>query len=174
MFCPKCGSENGDETKFCRGCGANLGGVLASLDEKRKRGTAIFDDLGKPKRSLEERAIILQSRAIRGAITSVAFLLGSGLLLFVAPPTGIAWIVLLTLGLVVLAGTIARATQASGYRKLAAKQQPAELGAARQEFVQPPRSIYDTDDLTATPFSVTERTTNLLRRMGEDEDDLAG
>jgi hypothetical protein len=171
MFCPKCGLENGDETKFCRGCGANLGGVLASLEGKTKRPPAIFNDTGKPPRSLEERAIILQSRAIRGAITTVAFLLGSALLFFVAPPTGIAWIVLLTLGLVVLAGTIARATQASGYRKLAAKQQhPAELGSARQEFVKPAGSIYDTDDLPAAPFSVTERTTNLLKRMDDDMD----
>jgi hypothetical protein len=54
---------------------------------------------------------------------------------------------------------------------LAAKQRPAELGAARQEFVHPPRSIYETDDLAATPFSVTERTTNLLR-MDKEADDL--
>ena|SRR5689334_16157804 len=170
MFCPKCGLENGDEAKFCRGCGANLGGVLASLEGKPKRPLTVFDDTGKPQRSLEERAVILQSRAIRGAITSFALLMASALLLFVAPPSGILWLAALTLGLIVLAGTIARATQASGYRKLAAKQQPAELGAGKQEFMQPPRSIYDTDDLAATPFSVTERTTNLLRRVDEDED----
>src|SRR6478672_10145367 len=128
MFCPKCGLENSDGTKFCRGCGSNLGGVLASLDGKPKRPLTIFDNAGKPLRSLEERAVILQSRAVRGAITSVAFLIGSGLMLFFAPPSSMAWIVLLVLALVVLAGTIARAVQASGYRKLAAKQQQAELG----------------------------------------------
>src|SRR2546423_419248 len=29
MFCPKCGSQNSDETKFCRGCGADISRVLA-------------------------------------------------------------------------------------------------------------------------------------------------
>jgi zinc ribbon protein len=24
MYCPKCGTQNNDETKFCRGCGENL------------------------------------------------------------------------------------------------------------------------------------------------------
>ena len=170
MFCPKCGLENGDETKFCRGCGANLGGVLASVDGKSKPAITTFDDSGKPLRSLDERAIILQSRAVRGAITTVALLLGSGLLLFVGPPTGILWVVLLVLGLIVLAGTIARATQSSGYKKLAA-QQRSELGQNRQEFLRPSRSIYDTDDLTP-PFSVTERTTNLLSKFDDDENSV--
>jgi hypothetical protein len=171
MFCPKCALENGDETKFCRGCGANLGGVLASVDGKSKRPLSVFDDTGKPQRSLEERAIILQSRAIRGAITTVALLIGSGLLLFVAPPSGFLWVALLILSMIVLAGTIARATQSSGYKKLAA-QQRGELGTHRQETLPPPRSsIYDTDDLAARPFSVTERTTNLLHRPDEDNFD---
>ena len=32
MFCPKCGLQNADETKFCRGRGADLGNVLAVVN----------------------------------------------------------------------------------------------------------------------------------------------
>ena len=28
MFCPKCGSQNGDDLMYCRGCGVDLGSVL--------------------------------------------------------------------------------------------------------------------------------------------------
>jgi hypothetical protein len=170
MFCPKCGLENGDETKFCRGCGANLGGVLASVDGIAKRPLMIFDDNGKPLRSLEERAIILQSRAIRGAVTTIALLIASGILLFVAQPSGFLWVASLILALIVLAGTIARATQAAGYKKLAAKQQRPERNALPREFVPTRGSVFETGDLPSPRFSVTERTTNLLRKTNEDDD----
>jgi hypothetical protein len=169
MFCPKCGLQNGDETKFCRGCGAELTRVMASLEGK------VVDRLGKlnkPTRSLGERSVILYSRGIRGVLTSIAFVAITALMLVFGQDVKMYWLIPLTLALVVLAGSISRFVQASGYRKLAAKEGPPELAAGREEFLQPARSFYETDDLAATPFSVTERTTNLLRSMGEDEEEI--
>jgi uncharacterized membrane protein YvbJ len=50
MFCPKCGTQNPDDGRFCRKCGADLGNVSAALSGKlssplytvdpRKRGVS--------------------------------------------------------------------------------------------------------------------------------------
>jgi len=34
MFCPKCGTENPDEAKFCSKCGAGMGGVATPGNDK--------------------------------------------------------------------------------------------------------------------------------------------
>lgn len=165
MFCPKCGLQNGDETKFCRGCGAELTRVMASLEANVVDRMA---KLKKPTRSLGERSVILYSRGIRGVLTGVGFLVVAALMLVFGQDVKLYWLIPVTFAFVWFAASIGRFVQASGYKKLAAKEGTPELPAGREEFLQPVRSFYDTDDLAATPFSVTERTTNLLRR---DEDD---
>ena len=34
MYCPKCGIQNNDETKFCRGCGENLKVVSQAMSRR--------------------------------------------------------------------------------------------------------------------------------------------
>jgi hypothetical protein len=46
MFCPKCGTQNPDEGKFCRSCGTGLGGVSQAL--AAPAGQQLFDRKGKP------------------------------------------------------------------------------------------------------------------------------
>ena len=48
MFCPNCGSQNGAEAKFCRGCGANLSLVPHAM-------TGTLPDAGYDKRGRPER-----------------------------------------------------------------------------------------------------------------------
>ena len=170
MFCPKCGVQNVDGGKFCRGCGADVSNVLASLEGK------VVDRLAKikkPKLSLAEKAIAIRSRGIRGVLTGVGFLVIAAILSSRPPENGILWLIPLGLAFIWFAASIGRFVQASGYKKLAVQQQqPAALGAGSEDYIQPPRSFYETDDLAATPFSVTERTTNILRKMGAEEEDL--
>ena len=161
MYCPKCGLQNTDATKFCRSCGGVLSGVMATVE-------------GKPtgsKFSLEERSVILYSRGVRGVLTSVAFLVITGLMFAFGGDLKLYWLIPVAAAMVILAGSIARFVQASGYKKIAEKgQRPAELTAGQAGFLDPPpRTFYDTDGLADKPFSVTERTTNLLRRMDNDE-----
>jgi hypothetical protein len=158
MFCPKCGLQNADDTRFCRGCGAELGNVLAALDAP----------VTKTQKSLAEKSVALYSRGIRGSLTAVGFLVIAGILRSIPPENGILWLLPLTFAFVWLAASISRFVQARGLKKLAAQERPAELGAGRVEFLKPSRSIYQTDDLV--PMSVTERTTTLLERLDDDDD----
>ena len=50
MFCPRCGSNQSDELKFCKGCGANLYAVRRAVDtretdEKTDRTKPWFADM---------------------------------------------------------------------------------------------------------------------------------
>jgi hypothetical protein len=68
MFCPKCGSQNAEETKFCRGCGADISNVLAVVEGKAPAG-----------HQLAEKEIELSSKAWRGLIGGMGFLILSGI-----------------------------------------------------------------------------------------------
>ncbi len=48
MFCPKCGTQNPDDGRFCRSCGADLGNVSAALSGKMPKPQAMVDRKGKP------------------------------------------------------------------------------------------------------------------------------
>ena len=54
MYCPKCATQNGDDTKFCRSCGSNLSLVPQALTGRlpevrsRNRGRHDFERGGPP------------------------------------------------------------------------------------------------------------------------------
>src|SRR5687768_8103617 len=48
MFCPKCGTQNPDDGRFCRSCGADLGNVSAALSGKMPKPQIMLDRKGKP------------------------------------------------------------------------------------------------------------------------------
>jgi hypothetical protein len=170
MFCPKCGLENADETKFCRGCGANLGGVLGAVegrvdDQKRQK---------KAKGSLSERSIALYSRGIRGVLTSFVFVIVSIFVSEYGERDKIWWLIPFTLALLIFAASISRFVQGYGLKRLSERElregRRAELPESRDDFLRAARPSFSTEDLAASPFSVTERTTNLLRQFDDDDD----
>lgn len=156
MFCPKCGLQNPDDGKFCRGCGADLSNVLAALEPKKQK---------RPKSSLAERSVTLYSRGVRGMLTSLAFLVITAIM-FTAGEK-LWFLIPLTFALIAFAAAISRFVQASGYKRLAREEPNDELPPARKQFLQPAKSFYETGDLA--PLSVTERTTNLLKREDDGE-----
>lgn len=150
MFCPKCGSQNVDKSKFCRGCGADVVDVTALVADKQAKSPM----------SLAEKAIALNSRGIRGVLGGVGFLFVAAVIWSRPPYDGIFWLLPLTLAFVWLSTGISRFVQAHGLKALAMQNEPVVLPPGQMDYIKPQRSIYDTDDLI--PASVTEHTTTNL------------
>lgn len=71
MYCPKCGSQNQDDLKFCTRCGTNLGVVSDALGGKFENGVEVDEDL-----------VNLLKNYYRGRRMTVAGLLLSILMVF--------------------------------------------------------------------------------------------
>ncbi len=64
MYCPKCGAQNIEDAKFCRGCGADIGLVPQALTGHLPENRAVgydaegkpYDERGKRIRKQKERA----------------------------------------------------------------------------------------------------------------------
>ena len=113
--------------------------------------------------TLATRAIDLQSSGVRGLILGGGFSLITYLVYQNPPVGGIFWLFPLGLTFLFFSAALSRFIQAGMIKKLLRepKQTPA-LTDTRPEYLQPPRSIYETDDLLQ-PSSVTDSTTRHLR-----------
>jgi hypothetical protein len=154
MFCPKCGSQNAEETKFCRGCGEDISNVLAVLDGKAPAG-----------HELAEKEIDLSSRAWRGLIGGMGFLILSGIGFGLSTRTWVMGFFGLMFAIVFLSTGISRFIQARALKRLREARtsaSPATLPSGMPDYIERPRPLFETDDLTAKPPSVTEHTTTRL------------
>ena len=166
MFYPKCGSQNADETKFCRGCGADLGNVLAAISSTPAISTT--PALGHPsypggELKTAEKHIELSSSGWRGLLVGTGFLIVAGLALGISTRLAVLSIFLLAFAVVFIGTGISRFVQARGLKRL---REPRASGPAltpgHPDYIQPSRSLFETDDLTGAPRSVTEHTTTRL------------
>jgi hypothetical protein len=79
MFCPKCGQQNPEVGKFCRGCGTDLGNVSHALSSPAAQQVQqILDRKGRP--VSYERAItkIFSGLAFVAVAIALAFTIGRG------------------------------------------------------------------------------------------------
>lgn len=162
MFCPKCGVENPDNGKFCRGCGANLSSVLAVVDGSLSEESGL---------SAKNSPTELFSTGIRNIVLGFGFM-GVGFFLFMIPPrNGIFWLLMMIPGFILLASGIGRVIRAEAAKKeakeinqraLSANPPNRALPPSQTDYVKPKARIYETDDLAAQPRSVTEGTTRHL------------
>jgi len=175
MFCPKCGTQNPDDGRFCRSCGADLGNVSAALTGRSPQVPYVVDP--------RKRGVSWES-AITKIFTGIAFLTVA-IILAVSGKFGaqVWWFWLLIPAFATLGGGIAQFVQLKKFEKKEASFAPQNtqnvinsapqnnaLPPTQTDYVSPPKgSIYDTGDLAERPGSVTESTTRHLEMDSEGE-----
>jgi len=175
MFCPKCGTQNPDDGRFCRKCGADLGNVSAALTGKSRHLQYTVDP--------RKRGVSWE-HAITKMFTGMAFLIVAIILGVTGKFGGQAWwFWLLIPAFGSLGSGVAQYVQLKKLEKQEAGFAPQntnnEINSAppnnalpptQTDYVAPPKqSIYDTGDLVERPGSVTESTTRHLQMDSEGE-----
>ncbi|MFP5262878.1 MAG: zinc-ribbon domain-containing protein [Blastocatellia bacterium] len=152
MYCPKCATQNGDDTKFCRSCGANLSLVPQALtgrlpDSRRRRDRHGND--GQPADL---------ANGIQKVFTGLGFVLVSIAARFFAPAGSVWWFWLLIPAFISLGKGVAEIVSARTAMGLPPAANRAAAPPARVTGELQPRPTYD----PLPPPSVTEGTTRHL------------
>lgn len=162
MFCPKCGQQNPETGKFCRGCGTDLGNVTQALTGNLPQARPILDRKGKP---------VSWDRAIAKIFTGLAFLAVTIALSFSRTGTG-WWFWMLIPAFTSLGAGVAQLIQLRKAEKGGMMYSPEVLPPAPNTSLPPPQtqwvspeSKYKTGDLV--PPSVTDNTTRHLEMDSE-------
>ncbi len=174
MFCPKCGTENPDNGKFCRSCGTDLGVVTDVLTGK-SAGLGRFDyalEESKTKEKRRKDPDEVFAEGIQGIFGGLGFLAVALILYFTGLIGGqFWWFWLLIPAGFMIGGGVANTWKAKRMeRRLEANidqpvalSQPTENAAlppSQTEYVAP-ETRYQTGDLV--PPSVTDNTTRHLK-----------
>jgi hypothetical protein len=114
--------------------------------------------------SLAEKQVELSSAGWRGLIGGLGFLIVAALSFGISGNLAVLGLFMLVFATVFLAGGISRFIQARELKKLRESEVsgPA-LKPGQPDYISPTRRLFETDELTADPPSVTEHTTTHLR-----------
>ena len=198
MFCPKCGTENPEEGRFCRKCGTDLGAVSKAIGSDTHTGMdlmsvdlgdiselgAELEDLGRSRRRRRGHSDDpgdLLANGVKSAITGVGFIVVSIVLFFTGVAGGHAWWwAMLIPGFATLAsglGNIAKARRAerrleqrsAGVQKaMPASSRKPAIGPAGTDFI-PAKNSASFKTGDLVPPSVVEDTTRHLEMDTEGE-----
>lgn len=164
MFCPKCGQQNPETGKFCRGCGTDLGNVTQALTGNLPQAQQMVDRKGKP---------VSWDRAVAKIFTGLAFLAVTIALAFSGSGRG-WWFWMLIPAFTSLGAGIAQFIQLRKSEQGGAMypSSPGAIPPAQNTALPPPQtqwvspdSRYKTGDLA--PPSVTDGTTRHLEMDSE-------
>ena len=178
MFCPKCGTQNPDDGKFCRSCGVDLGNVNAAISGEL---TVTDDSCSVGGRRKPRDADQVFADAMKSIVIGVGFVVVSCVLYVTNVANGRAWFwALLIPAFTFLAKGISDYSKSRrmdrsrqvGFQATATVNQmrggqPSTLPPAQSTFIAPAESRYKTGDLV--PHSVTDNTTRHLETNTEGE-----
>lgn len=189
MFCPKCGTQNPEDGKYCRSCGTDISNVNAAMTKSSSSTVnsfaTMFDEMdwgmesgsgsGAQRRGLARRKDPneVYGDSIRAMLSGLGFVIVSMALYFTNVANGRVWFwALLFPAFTFLAKGISdhlkyrkmaqsSQTQFNSYNQTSfgASQPTNALPPQQQQYVQPD-TRYKTGDLA--PPSVTDSTTKLL------------
>ena len=159
MFCPKCGQQNPESGKFCRGCGTDLGNIPQALSSTAQpKPVQILNSKGKPISYESAITKMFSGLAFIAVAIAIAFTIGRSW-----------WFWLLIPAFTSLGAGIAQYIQIknSGNSGVTFAPQPTEIFTPQNNALPPrqtgwaaPESRYKTGDLV--PASVTDNTTRHL------------
>ncbi len=160
MFCPRCATENIEDARFCRACGANLSLVPQALTGRLpERPSEVFE------RAIKRHREPRLARGITRTFLGLGFLIVAAGLLFSGRSSGFGAIWLLIPAFFLLGKGIAEIVSvisAEPQTDLISRQ-PAQPAGER-----PDRALFD-----APPPSVTERTTRHMEPVSKSPSDSA-
>lgn len=162
MYCPKCGTQNPNDGRFCRVCGANVVNVLAFVEGTITTESDLLAD---------EKTPGLYSSGVRNVILAMGFVVGS-IFIKSMPGDTYLWLLFLIPGICLLASGVSRILKFEELEKLRKEKvanarlfpqsQPMQLLPTSQSEYIKPRSKYKTEELIERPPSVIEGTTRHL------------
>lgn len=186
MFCPKCGTKNPEDGKFCRSCGVDLAPVSAAISGGSPTtfgDMGIYVDTAHPRTRAKSKSDPheVYGDSIRSIISGIGFLVVSIVLLVTGVAGGHAWwwamlfpaFTFLAKGIsdLMKSRKMLEARQAGSYvsasqPSIGSAQANASLPTPQTEFI-PPSTPYKTGDLV--PPSITDSTTRHLEINDEGE-----
>jgi hypothetical protein len=184
MFCPKCGSQNAENVRFCRSCGLELEAVSAAMTGKLTLRKTNGEEDGDDENSNNPDK--LWNSAIINFLVGLAFLIISVVLATTGAAGGRNWWFWMLIPAFWNIGSGAasylkvkrmeRKTEYANFRAVnPSLQSPPAANAAlppRQtlfanDYAPPAAAARDTGELFAPPASITENTTRHLNREAE-------
>ena len=91
MFCPKCGTKNPDDGRFCRKCGTDLGNVSAALGDFKAPANLQNSKYLQQQARQKDEATECYGGAIKQILTGIGFLIVAIALLTTGVAGGKAW-----------------------------------------------------------------------------------
>ncbi|MCI0489033.1 MAG: zinc-ribbon domain-containing protein [Blastocatellia bacterium] len=158
MYCPNCATQNSDDTKFCRSCGANLSLVPQALSGQLPETRP--ERHGRRERHRgEHQNPPSVSDGITKVFAGIGFLLAAFGAMLYAPAGRIWWFWLLIPAFATMGKGVAEIVAAKYEQDRLLRATPAAMPPAHRPAVVPRR---DTGELPPPPPSVTENTTRQL------------